>query len=141
MNEVFETRNDLERQLEAAQAGKIPGEEFLNELLLAQVFMPVKDTKMIGGLQTDRGVATPLTVEVDGVGQVIMLFTSPERAKSIVKDYPNYTGGLLVEFQWVLERIGGGVGISLNPGWDVGMDMEPDMVAQLASARPQKPNA
>ena len=33
-------------------------------------------------------------------------------------------GGLLTEFSWLLRRIGGGVPIALNPGWDIGMDFD-----------------
>ena len=61
----------------------------------------------------------------------LILFTSPERAKTFVQDYPGYEGGLLAEFRWVLERTGSGVGVSINPNWPVGMDMEPEMVQQL----------
>jgi hypothetical protein len=62
---------------------------------------------------------------------MLVLFTSPERAKDFVQDYPGYEGGLLVEFKWVLERTGSGVGISLNPTWPVGMDLEAETVQQL----------
>lgn len=143
MTEVFEARNDLERQLVAAQEGKIAGEDFLQELLAAQVFMPVKDSANIGGLQTDRGIATPLTVSAEDGCEVLLVFTSPDRAKGLVKEYPKFGGGLLVEFEWILKRIGMNVGIALNPGWEVGMDMEPDMVAQLAQAHTHtgKPDA
>jgi hypothetical protein len=36
-----------------------------------------------------------------------------------------------VEFKWVLEKTGSGVGISINPDWPVGIDMEPEMVQRL----------
>ena len=37
----------------------------------------------------------------------------------------------MADFRWVLERVGGGVGVALNPGWPVGIDMEADMVQGL----------
>ena len=48
-------------------------------------------------------------------------------------DYPGYDGGLLVDFSWIVERTGNGVGISINPNWPVGMDMEPEMIQRLKS--------
>ncbi|MGB5340036.1 MAG: SseB family protein [Gammaproteobacteria bacterium] len=39
----------------------------------------------------------------------------------------------MVEFKWVLERTGSGIGISINPNWPVGMDIEPEMIEQLKS--------
>ncbi len=47
--------------------------------------------------------------------------------------YPGYDGGLLTEFNWILERTGSGIGISINPDWPVGIDLEPEMVQQLRS--------
>ncbi len=131
MSEVFEPRNDLELKLQAAQEGKIDGEVFMEHLMNAQVFMPVEDKLGIGGFQGSNKIK-PLVINAeDGTG-VLILFTSPEKAKSFVKDFPGYEGGLLGEFKWVLETVGAGNGIALNPGWEVGIDMEPEMVEHLA---------
>ncbi len=50
-------------------------------------------------------------------------------------------GGLLTEFSWLLRRIGGGVPIALNPGWDIGMDFDADMTAQLVTQLPPEHSA
>lgn len=135
MTEPFEPKNDLETKLLAAQAGHIGEEEFLAALLEAQVFMPVEEKHAIAGLQTSDK-AQPLLLDSEDGLRVIALFTSPERAKPFLADYPKYRGGLLAEFTWVVERIGAGVGLTLNPGSEVGLDMEPDMLRQLlAGAR------
>jgi hypothetical protein len=130
MPERFEARNELELKLMAAQEGSLPESEFMHYLLEAQVFMPVRDSINIAGF-TGSNKAIPLTLNTEDAVEVLVLFTSPDRAKSFVLDFPGYEGGLLVEFKWVLERTGSGVGISLNPNWPVGMDMEPEMVQQL----------
>lgn len=133
MEQAFRPQNDLERQLVAAQEGRLGEEEFMHALLTSQVFMPIYDKHGIGGLQTSQS-AVPLTL-ASGVGfDVIVLFTSPERAKPFVKDYPGYEGGLLAEFTWVLEKMGSGLGLTLNPGWEAGLDMEPETVQQLLAA-------
>jgi shikimate 5-dehydrogenase len=130
MTESFEARNELEQKLMAAQEGSLPESEFMDYLLEAQVFMPVRDSINIAGF-TGSNKAIPLTLNTEDAAEVLVLFTSPERAKDFVQDYPGYEGGLLVEFKWVLERTGSGVGISINPNWPVGMDMEAEMVQQL----------
>jgi hypothetical protein len=132
MPERFEARNELEQKLMAAQEGSLPESEFMHYLLEAQVFMPVRDSINIAGF-TGSDKAIPLTLQTEDALEVLVLFTSPERAKRFVQDYPGYEGGLLVEFKWVLERTGSGVGISLNPTWPVGMDLEAEMVEQLRS--------
>ena len=66
---------------------------------------------------------------------MLVLFTGPERAKAFVRDYPGYEGGLVAEFTWVLERLGVGFGISLNPGLEVGIDLEAQTLQQIAGAK------
>ena len=130
MHDTFEARNELEEKLMAAQEGMLPGDEFLQYLIDTRVFMPVKDPLGIAGFTTsDRAV--PLTVKTANGDEILVLFTSPERARSFLEDYAGFDGGLLAEFRWVLERTGSGIGISINPDWPVGMDLEPEMILQL----------
>ncbi|NNG13182.1 MAG: SseB family protein [Halobacteria archaeon] len=130
MHETFEARNELEQKLVTAQEGQLSSEEFMKYLLDTQVFMPVKDSIGIEGF-TGSDKAIPLTLKTEDDIEILILFTSPDRAKTFLQDYPGFEGGLLVEFKWVLERTSSDVGISINPNWPVGMDMEPEMVQQL----------
>ncbi len=133
----FTPHNELERQLVAAQEGQLDPESFIQTLLGSEVFMPVYERHQIGGLQTEA-LARPLKIADETGAEVLVLFTSPERAKGFVRDFPGYGGGLVTEFSWILERLGIGYGIALNPGLSVGMDFEAQDVAQMAalSARP-----
>jgi hypothetical protein len=130
MHDQFETRNELEEKLLAAQEGTMGSEDFMTYMMDAQVFMPVKDSIGIEGF-TANDKATPMTLKTEDNVEVLILFSSPDRSKEFMQDFPGYDGGLLAEFKWVLERVGGGVGISINPGWPVGMDLEAEMVQQL----------
>ena len=129
---MFETRNELEEKLLAAQEGQLESEEFMTFLDDSQIFMPVKDSIGIEGF-TASDKAIPLTLKTEDDFEVLILFTSPERSKDFMKDFPGYDGGLLVEFKWILERTGTGIGISINPGWSVGLDLEPETIQQLKS--------
>ncbi len=126
-----EVRNELENRLAAAQAGEITSEDLLNTLLQSQVFMPVEEEKaaVLNVQRTNR--AQPLVLTAEDGTPILVLFSSPERAKDFTKDYPGYGGGLLAEFTWVLERMGSGYGIALNPGSDLGFDMEPETVESI----------
>ncbi len=132
MHDTFDARNELEQQLLAAQEGRLSSEDFMHYLMETQVFMPVKDSVGIAGF-TSSDKAVPLTIRAEDNTEVLILFTSPERAKAFVEAYPGYDGGLLAEFSWILERTGSGIGISINPDWPVGIDLEPEMVQQLRS--------
>ena len=129
----FQPQNDLERQLMAAQRGQIPPESFIQTLLGSEVFMPVYEKQKIGGFAPDTK-AQPLKIQTEDGEDVLVLFTSPDRAKSFVADFPGYSGGLVAEFTWILEKLGIGYGISLNPGQEVGIDFQAQDVAQIAAA-------
>ena len=131
MNELAEARNDLERHVLAAQQGRMTSDDLLRVLMDAQVFMPVADEKP-AVLNIQRSThAQPLFLSGEDGGPVLALFSSPERAKPFVADCPGFEGGLLVEFKWVLEKMGSGYAIALNPGSEIGFDMEPGTVADL----------
>lgn len=127
----FDPRNDLERQLLAAHEGALSIEQFYAALLDAQVFMPVEDGTTIGGIQRSTH-AKPLSIEAEDGTQVLILFTSPERAKGFISGVPGYGGGILAEFAWVLEKMGDAYGIALNPDSEYGVDLEPQTVQHLA---------
>lgn len=137
MQALFEPRNDLEKSLLAAQEGTITGEQFMQALLESQVYMPIyeKSGNGIANIQLDVK-AKPLSIKSDTGEEFLILFTSPERATEFVKDHPGYSeGGLLAEFTWILEKMGVGFGISLNPDSSVGFDLEPESVKQISEPK------
>ena len=131
MNPDNDVRNALEEKLLAAQEGRLSSDELLEVLLLSQVFMPVQDEKA-PALNIQRSTrARPLSLTAEDGTPILVLFSSPERAKPFLADFPGFTGGILESFKWVLERMGTGYGIALNPGSEVGFDMEPETVNEL----------
>ncbi len=129
-DELFEPRNDLERQLAELHQGTLAEAAFLAALAEAEVFMPVQDDEMVMGIQRSSQ-AKPLVVAAEDGTPVLLVFTSPERAKPVLSQFEGFGGGLLTEFKWVLERMEAGVGVSINPGWELGYDIEPDAVSHL----------
>jgi hypothetical protein len=133
MNETpFEAKNELEQKLLAAMSGELSSEDFMRELMTQQVFIPVRDEPDSGikGFQRTTK-ATPLVIEDDEGIKILVLFTSPERARDFLAEVPGYGGGLLAEFSWIVERMDAGFAISVNPGLDAGMDIEPEIVSQM----------
>lgn len=128
----MEAKNELERKLLAAINGELAAEDFMRELFTQQIFIPIKDDRDSGiqGLQLTNK-ATPLVVEDEAGGKVLVLFTSPERAKEFLADVPGYSGGLLADFAWIVERMEPGFAIAVNPGIDLGMDIEPAQVMEM----------
>jgi len=130
-------KNELEKQLHAAQIGESPSDVFMKQLIASQVFMPVIDEPMVAGIQRSTS-AQPLVVQDDSGLSALVLFTSPDRAKPFLEtNYPEFKGGLLTEFTWVLQKMDAGFGIMINPGDELGMDIEPELVRQLAQSAAQ----
>jgi hypothetical protein len=130
MTTPFKPQHPIEQSLLALQNGEMDDATFMQQLLEAEFFMPILDEHKIAGLQTSK-VADPLTIEGEEGYKILVLFTAPERGKAFLSHYPGYEGGLLAEASWILERIGSGIAISINPGLEVGLDLEPAMVEQL----------
>lgn len=130
-------RNDTEKLLADLHAGLVKPEDFAKRLLDLQVFMPVKDEKhVIKGFQASTQ-AEPLILEDEEGRRALILFSAPERAKALTAGIPGYGGGILTEFAWVLRRMGEGVAISINPGDELGIDFDTDMVAMMAALLPE----
>lgn len=128
----IEVKNELERQLLAAMNGELSSDDFMQGMLTQQVFIPIKDDRDSGipGLQLTNK-ATPLVVQDEDGRSILVLFTSPERAKEFLVDVPGYSGGLLADFSWIVERMEPGFAIAVNPGLELGMDIEPDDVTHM----------
>ncbi len=127
---------DLTHLLHALHQGAMETGEFMSHLLDSQVFMPVTDSKAetgqapIGFQKSDK--ATPLILNDEEGTQVMILFSDPERSKSFLTDFPQYDGGFIAEVPWVLERLADGMGVSINPDGEDGIDLDPDTIRQLA---------
>lgn len=128
---AFEPHNDLENFLLQVQEGKVGLDEFMNTLVESQVFLPVRDELNIGDFQSKKAV--PLSLEDENGTNILVIFTSPERAKDFLADYPDYNGGLVEIFKKILQMSGVGYGVTINPGCEVGMDLEPDMIEQIVT--------
>lgn len=140
MNETNnEAKNELETKLLAAMNGELDSDVFMRELMTEQVFIPIKDDKdsgIIGFQHTTK--ATPLVVQDEDGQNILVLFTSPERAKEFLAEMPGYGGGLLADFAWIVERMEPGFAIVVNPGHEFGMDIGPDDVTQMLALLAEK---
>ena len=124
--------NEPETKILEAQDGRIGSDDLLQTLMTLQVLMPVQDEKA-PVLNIQRSTrAQPLVMAAEDGTPIQVLFSSPERAKPFLRDYPGFSGGILESFQWVLRNMGSGYGIAFNPESELGFDMEPETVQELA---------
>ena len=126
---AFSPTNALEHALLDAQEGNRSSTDFLSELLGSQVFV-LLDREIGPKGHWDESInLCVLTNATDG--PVVAAFTSPERSIPWHERLPQFGHGLLVDFSWLLQGLGPEVGVVINPGWSVGVELAPEAVERL----------
>ena len=125
----FEPLNELEVRLLQAQDGTLQAPEFLDSLLADQVFV-LLDKPVGPDADWDESI-NPLVLTSEGDEPMFAIFSAVERASAWSEQLPQFENALQVEMRWLLSAISDGVGIVLNPGYDIGMEMIPDAITQL----------
>lgn len=125
----FTPLNPLETTLAAAQAGTLPPSQLFAALHGTQVFVLIN--KQLGP-DTPWDEETALLVLNGQAGTpVVAVFSAAERAIDWPAQAPAFRFGLWVEFRWLLGGIAPELGIAINPGAAVGLELAPAMLQQL----------
>jgi hypothetical protein len=125
----FEAVNSLEAALLQAQAGALPTDDFLKVLAESQVFMLID--RDIGPTGIWDNSAEPMILSNAAGAPVLALFTAPERSTQWPSRLPKYQFGMLTDFHWLLRGVAPNVGVVVNPGSTVGLEISPSRVAEL----------
>jgi hypothetical protein len=127
----FHPSNELERALVQAQARTMSVDDFFARLLASQAVLLLD--KEVPESGWDNGISPLVLVSPRG-GNVLAIFTSVERATPMSQNSNTHKYALLVDFRWILKGVTPGLGIAVNPGWGVGLEIEPARVAELKNA-------
>ena len=125
----FVPANELESHLLQAQLGQSSIAEFLDRLLAAEVFVLVD--KEPGPRSLWDNSASPLVLANAAGLPVFPMFTAQERFTLWNKQFPQFKYWMLVPFQSLLRGVADDVGIVINPGKTVDLELAPEAVANL----------
>lgn len=128
----FTPLNALEQALVDARDGHAPASTLFEALFAAKVFTLLNEEPGADGALS--GTASLLVLNSEAHEPLVGLFTAAERAAGWPEQAPAYRYGLLVEFRWLLPRLSDGVGIVLNPGASVAVELPPELVAKLRAS-------
>lgn len=132
----FTPLNRLEEVLLAAQRGEVQPSTLFDTLYAGKVFIMI-DRPLDAGGQPDAEAQLLMLNSPDG-RPVIAMFTAPERATGWPDKAPTFRHGLVVDFRWLVGGIPDGVGLVLNPGVEVGVEMSPSVVQKLRAGPTEK---
>lgn len=113
--------NPLERDLAEAQQNPEAFPDFLDALLKSEVLMLSK-RDVLDQKSPDDISALIIPGSAGGPGD-LAVFTSPEMAHRVAATYPEYRYGIKIDFLWVLAHTAPGLGMTINPGWNLGMQI------------------
>lgn len=127
--ENFVAANPLEEILLEAQEGRVPPAQLFEALFASQVIVLINQDPGPGGQWTDE---TSLMILNSASGiPVIAMFSSLGRSSMWPDQSGEFQYALEVDFGWLLNGVMEGVGIVLNPGSTVGVEMAPELVVKL----------
>ena len=121
----LEPINALERALTAAQSGKLPVKALYGVMLAEKLSIPSATE-----VQPDGRGLTPLTYEREGVTRVAV-FSEPGRAARLQQ-----SASYLLEVSGLtfIKGFPKDLGLVINPGYTVGLEMTPEAVQALIVA-------
>lgn len=125
----FEPANKLERALLASQKGQLPVPEFI-EILLASQVMILIDREVGQNGMWDKSAKPMVLIDTAGA-PALAIFTAPERSGTWPQRKPKYCFAFLTDFSWILRYMSPKVGIVINPGQSVGLEMPASGVLKL----------
>lgn len=116
--------DSLERALVHFAAGAISRDEVRAEFASAQVYALLEGGPSDAPLQ-------PLAVSTPEGFSVVCVFTSPERAIEMLRQYPACPAVLAVDWAWVVTNLPGEHGLVVNPGHAACLFLAPDSADSL----------
>jgi type III secretion system (T3SS) SseB-like protein len=124
----FQPANDLEIALVQAHAGKFNMDNFMAHLLKSQATIlldrPVPDSGL-----WDNNIKVLILTNPSGL-RVVAIFTSPERATPMALQ-SSYRYSLVTDVKWIIKQMGEGIGVVINPGSPLGLDIAAVGVTRL----------
>ena len=99
---------------------------------LPQLFAALDESELYALVRNADSLDQPLTVKhPDGYG-LVTLFSSPDRAEPTIQQFPEFAELLRMRFRDIIELLGDGRGIVINPLHEVSIfQMTPQQVAGL----------
>jgi len=129
----FVPTSRLEQALSKAKREPETTGAFLGELLRSQVVVLASEDAGPAPDSTATGNLLVLTNAAGG--SVVPVFTTRERANPWHEREPRFQYGLFIGAASLIEGLGSGMGIVVNPGHAAGVEIPPEVIAEIKRQR------
>ena len=133
------TLTALESKLQAAQQGQCSAPDLFEEMLASQIIV-LLDKPIDADGRWDP-TAKPLTLNSPNGFAVMAIFTNHEKGMPWVQQAPAHVHALYVDFAWIVRGLAPQVGLVINPGDALGLELQPETAQKLAVAARNLPTA
>lgn len=133
------TLGTLESKLQSARQGQCSTPELFEEMLASQIIV-LLDKPIAEDGRWDP-TARPLTLNSPNGFAVMAIFTTHEKAAPWVQQAPAHVHALFVDFAWIVRGLAPQVGLVINPGDALGLELQPETAQKLAVAARNLPTA
>ncbi len=114
--EEFSAESELELALIDMISNTTSHEDFFDKLITSKVFIPSNSEPVPSAFE-------PLIFDHPRLGPVVAIFTHAKRFSPVSKLFPNVLSGILMEFPWILMHMPAGLGLIINPGWEISVEV------------------
>lgn len=127
--DLLQPLNEFEQALLAARRGERAVGDLPDLLLSVDVVILLDNDPGPGDLLT--GIARPLVLNNPQGHPVLAVFTAPERSIPMALQFPQFGFALPVSFRELLKVVRPGVGLVMNPGTALGIEMPAASVERM----------
>ncbi|MHC4915767.1 MAG: SseB family protein [Planctomycetota bacterium] len=124
--------NPAEHKLAAASAGECSVKDLVH-FLLDQSLCALLDAPFEPNPDGTCPAFAPLLMSKDGGVDHLALFTSPDRARRVIKMKPEYQYAFSTHFSWWLKVAQPHWGFVINPTWGLTLEISPDNAKSIRS--------
>ncbi|MDX1961825.1 MAG: SseB family protein [Pirellulales bacterium] len=129
-NPAFVATSPLEQLLEAACTNKMQMEVFLNQFINNHVLVLLNEDP---GNPPQMNKISPVTFNRGDGQQYVVTFTSAERVKPFVEQFPQFKHALGMHAGFIVQSLNNNIGIAVNPGCPIGFEWHAPGVQQAKS--------
>jgi len=124
--------NEFERAILAKHRREIDAKQFIEVLFNSTLYVFAPEGQFTGTLEQPSLVSNPrLFAIIEPTVTFLAFFSSPERVTPVGENYPEFRYAVAVHAGDFIMSLAPGVGLIINPYWDINFQWSPEQLAGI----------